>query len=414
VAALDVHEETAVINERLRHKGRRQAVEILGDFYDAGKQLDGLPFWWRWLGRRESRSRAMERHRLAIVARTRRGAAVGVLAGLVWSIVIGLPLIATVAWATLDLGWRNSVAMYGAFLALAAILGGLYFGRKIAKLTAKQAAISRDGRWLLASWKDWMVPLLVFAAVLTLNVREFPAAVVMAVVFSVIAGAFVAFLRPAVWPPTPRWAIVLTGLAAGLVPMAGAIAIFVFARDSLQRSPELMALFVGAAAFFSFLSSTRVMALAETTRAQPIGEQPRGAKLHSNADAGCGRPGRAGGDSAARLVVRYSLEAAGLIGHPCGSADCAAGSRVGLFQGEQSERSPAVVRDQGSSRRGGVVRQEGAGRSPSLARAGADVAAVDARHHHRQHRPAGGQSPDWTNHSAPASRSDQRDGDHAV
>ena len=63
LAALDCREETAVINERLRHKGRRQAVEILGDFYDAGKQLEGLPFWWRWLGRRESRARAMERHR---------------------------------------------------------------------------------------------------------------------------------------------------------------------------------------------------------------------------------------------------------------------------------------------------------------------------------------------------------------
>lgn len=273
LAALDCREETAAINERLRHKGRRQAVEILGDFYDAGKQLDGLPFWWRWLGRRESRSRAMERHRLAIVARTRRGAAVGVLAGLIWSIVIGLPLVATVAWATLDLGWRNSVAMYGAFLSLAAILGGLYFGRRIAKLTAKQAAISRDGRWLLASWKDWLAPLLVFSAVLVLNVREFPAAALMAVVFSLVAGAFVAFLRPAVWPVTPKWAIVLTGLAAALVPMAGAIAIFTAIRAPLERSPELMALFVSAAAFFSFLSCTRVIALAETTRAQPIGDQ---------------------------------------------------------------------------------------------------------------------------------------------
>jgi hypothetical protein len=275
LAALDCREETAVINERLRHKGRRQAVEILGDFYDAGKQLDGLPFWWRWLGRRESRARAMERHRMAIVARTRRGALVGVLAGLIWSIVIGLPLVATVAWATLDLGWRNSVAMYGAFLALAAILGGLYFGRKIAKLTAKQAAISRDGRWLLASWKDWLAPLLIFGAVLTLNVREFPAAVFMAVAFSVIAGAFVAFLRPAVWPATPRWAIVLIALAAALVPMGGAVVVFLAARGPLERSQELMALFVSAAAFFSFLSCTRVMALAETTRAQPIGEQPR-------------------------------------------------------------------------------------------------------------------------------------------
>lgn len=274
LAALDCHEETAVINERLRHKGRRQAVEILGDFYDAGKQLDGLPFWWRWLGRRESRARAMEKHRLAIDARARRGAAVGVLAGLIWSIVIGLPLIATVAWAGLDLGWRNSVAMYGAFVALAAILGGLYFGRKVAKLTAKQAAISRDGRWLLASWKDWLVPLLIFGAVLTLNVRDFPTAVFMAVAFSVLAGAFVAFLRPAVWPVTPRWAIVLTGLAAGLVPMAAAVAIFIAARKPLEQSQSVMAFFVSAAAFFSCLACTRVMALAETTRAQPIGPQP--------------------------------------------------------------------------------------------------------------------------------------------
>jgi hypothetical protein len=275
LAALDCHEETAVINERLRHKGRRQAVEILGDFYDAGKQLDGLPFWWRWLGRRESRARRMERHRLAIIARTRRGAAVGVLAGLVWSIVIGLPLIATVAWATLDQDWGNSVAMYGAFLALAAILGGLYFGRRIAKLTAKQAAISRDGRWLLASWKDWLAPLLIFSAVLTMNVRDFPAAILMAVVFSVGTGVFVALLRPAVWPVTPRWAIVLTGLAAALVPMAGAIAIFTAAREWLGQSPELMAFFVSTAAFFSFLSCTRVIALAETTQSQPIGEQRR-------------------------------------------------------------------------------------------------------------------------------------------
>ena len=274
LAALDCHEETAVINERLRHKGRRQAVEILGDFYDAGKQLDGLPFWWRWLGRRESRARAMERHRLAIDARARRGAAVGVLAGLFWSIVIGLPLVATVAWATLDLRWRNTVAIYGAFVALAAILGGLYFGRKVAKLTAKQAAISRDGRWLLASWKDWLVPVLVFGAVLTLNARDVPTAALIAVAFSVVAGAFVALLRPAVWPTTPRWAIVLMSLAAGLVPMAAAVAVFTAARAVLEESQSLMALFVSATAFFSFLACTRVMALAETTRAQPIGPQP--------------------------------------------------------------------------------------------------------------------------------------------
>jgi len=197
---------------------------------------------------------------------------VGVLAGLVWSIVIGLPLVATVAWATLDLGWRNSVAMYGAFLALAAILGGLYFGRKIAKLTAKQAAISRDGRWLLASWKDWLAPLLIVGAVLTLNVDNFLAAVPMAVAFTVIAGVFVALLRPAVWPVTPRWAVVLTALAAGLAPMAAAVVVFLAAREWLERSQEVMALFVSAAAFFSFLACTRVMSLAETTRAQPIGE----------------------------------------------------------------------------------------------------------------------------------------------
>jgi hypothetical protein len=273
LAALDCREETAVINERLRHKGRRQAVEILGDFYDAGKQLDGLPFWWRWLARRESRARAMEKHRLAIDGRARRGAAVGVLAGLVWSIVIGLPLIATVAWARWDLQWRNSVAMYGAYLSLAAILGGLYFGRKVAKLTAKQAAISRDGRWLLASWKDWLAPLVIFGAVLSLNLGYFLPGAVLAVVFSVVAGAFVACLRPAVWPVTPRWAIVLIALAAGLVPMTAAVVIFMSARESLNMSSDFMKLFVAVPAFLSFLSCTRVMALAETTRAHAIGPQ---------------------------------------------------------------------------------------------------------------------------------------------
>jgi hypothetical protein len=277
LAALDCREETAVINERLRHKGRRQAVEILGDFYDAGKHLEGLPFWWRWLGRRESRARAMERHRIAINARARRGAAVGVLAGLLWSVVIGLPLIATLAWASLDLQWRASLAMSGAFVALAAIFGGLYFGRKVAKLNAKQAAISRDGRWLLASWKDWLAPVLMLGAALMLSVRdypEFPSEVLLAIGFSVLAGVFVAVLRPAVWPVTPRWVIVLMALAAGLVPMAAAVAIYAAARDWIGQSPEVTAVFVTAAAFFSFLCCTRVLALAETTRAQPIGEQP--------------------------------------------------------------------------------------------------------------------------------------------
>jgi len=134
------------------------------------------------------------------------------------------------------------------------------------------AAISRDGRWLLASWKDWLAPLLIVGAVLTLNVDNFLAAVPMAVAFTAIAGVFVALLRPAVWPVTPRWAVVLTALAAGLAPMAAAVVVFLAAREWLERSQEVMALFVSAAAFFSFLACTRVMSLAETTRAQPIGE----------------------------------------------------------------------------------------------------------------------------------------------
>jgi hypothetical protein len=275
LAALDCHDETAVINERLRHKGRRQAVEILGDFYDAGKQLDGLPFWWRWLGRRESRSRAMEKHRLAIDARARRGAAVGVVAGLLWSAVIGVPLVATVVWSKLDLLWRNSLPMYGAYLALAAIIGGLYLGSTVAKTAAKQAAISHDGRWLLASWKDWLAPLVMFGVALYLDRRGIGMPLVVALVFTTVAGAYVALLRPAVWPATPRSLIVLMGLAAGLVPMVATVLLVTAAPEWLAGFVKWKSLLVASMAFLSFLSCTRVMALAETTRSQPIGPQPR-------------------------------------------------------------------------------------------------------------------------------------------
>ena len=272
LAALDCREETAVINERLRHKGRRQAVEILGDFYEAGKQLNGLPFWWRWLGRREARARAMEKHRLAIDGRAKRGAAVGVLTGLVWSLLIGLPLIATVAWSTWDLSWRSTVALFGSYLALAAILGGLYFGRTIAKLTAKQAALSRDGRWLLASWKDWVAPLLVFVVFVLASPDPGAEAVVIALGCSLVAGLIAIVVRPAVWPVTPRWLVVLIGLAAGLVPMT-AVLFLLWLTEWRPDASGLRTLLV-VSGFLSFLVTTRVITLAETTRDLPIGTQP--------------------------------------------------------------------------------------------------------------------------------------------
>jgi len=270
LAALDSRAEMATIKARLMHKGRKQAVEILGDFYDAGKSIEGLPFWWRWLGRRESRSRAMETHRQSINGRARRGAAVGVLAGLLWSIVIGLPLVATTAWSTWDLRWKNTVAVNGAYLTLAAIIGGLYFGRKISKLTGKQAAVSRDGRWLLAGWKDWMAPLLLFMALLVADIFKNGEEVLLALGFTFVAAVYLAVLRPTVWPKTQRWLIVLMGLAAGLVPMAAVVALLAAAPAWLDKSVnrEVVVLIGG---FLSFLSCTRVMALAETTQALPIG-----------------------------------------------------------------------------------------------------------------------------------------------
>ena len=57
--------------------------------------------------------------------------------------------------------------------------------------------------------------------------------------------------------------------------MAAAAAVFAASSDSLNQSPALRGLLGFAAAFFSFLACTRVMALAETTRAQPIGQPIR-------------------------------------------------------------------------------------------------------------------------------------------
>jgi hypothetical protein len=199
-----------------------------------------------------------------------------VLTGLVWSLIIGLPLIATIAWSNWDLNWRTTVAMFGSYLALAAILGGLYFGRKIAKLTGKQAAVSRDGRWLLASWKDWLAPVLVFVVFVMASPEPGLEAFALAVGCSVAAGLIAIFVRPAVWPATPRLMIVLIGLAAGLLPLAAVLLLMWVTNWRLDTTGRQMVLYL--TGFLSFLVTVRVIALAETTRVVPIGAQPEFSK----------------------------------------------------------------------------------------------------------------------------------------
>ncbi|MFX0203418.1 MAG: hypothetical protein ACFFCW_45530, partial [Candidatus Hodarchaeota archaeon] len=293
---------------------RRYALEILADMHLAGRPITSFKWFLRRRGRRTAEKRAKKEHFFAIRERGKTGALTGLLAGLAWTLTVGLGLTWLVSCVFgPEWPWIQSVFIPMG-MALPIALGfGAWYGYTNSLKVAKAAAMGNEDKWsrtllrpglyfwflllyfiILSSiamnflakktnliyWKDqfplywkYLYPLLIFFT------GFLCAYIVLRLFYTLLAGLIWAS-RPCVWPGVKKlgvwfWSFIC---CIGFPLFVPAMILVAHAQVlwplKLINSKDFHELFFGSviilAPFFSFLTFVLSVSLARSTDKTPI------------------------------------------------------------------------------------------------------------------------------------------------
>jgi hypothetical protein len=296
LAKLATNEHLTRLFAELRVRATRgAALEVIADLRQAGRSLQSFGRLWRLRARIIANKRKRVEHRDAIAEQGKRGAVVGLVAGVFWALSVAAAGGFGLAW----ISGADALATVGfamLFLIPAALGIGALMGWRIGRAGALDAAYRGNTRW---AW-----------TVLRLRLVYTTLGVVFAIdlVWSVIARAFgeefVIFLnllvagilvqlavaavtklaRPAVWPNVRAphrwgWTLVASGGGPVLVVMVGVWLIALFGRDTAELLPAA----ITAGAFVSVWSAVAIATLARTPIPKDIQAPSASERRHSRA-----------------------------------------------------------------------------------------------------------------------------------
>ena len=229
---------------------RRRALDVVAEFAHAGVAIDSFQSWWRYAARQRARHRALDDCRLAISARGKRGAVVGLIAAIGWMATIGAALVSAAMWSAGDTRWVRNAFFFasatGAILGVIGVLYGWLIGRSGARVAVAKGA---EGHWASALLR----PLPFIAGGMGLPL---------------LCAILLKTCRPAVWPPERMnfptrigWSM-LFGLPIGLPFLALAASAREFEFWEILR----------VALILSALPTIAALVLSETALLAPIGE----------------------------------------------------------------------------------------------------------------------------------------------